>query len=454
MTARELLESYASKRLSPVEVVKAMFERIDAVNPTINAIYHLDYDRAMAQASASEKRWLAGAPVGLLDGIPTTVKDALPCKDMPMYRGSAANKAEWATTDHSTVARIKAHNAVIMGKNTMCDYGILGGGVSSRHGVTRNPWQTDYNTGASSSGSGATVAAGMGPFAIGTDIVGSIRLPASFCGLVGHKPTQGRVPYYFPNSPALAAGPMARNVSDAALLMRVLSEPDPRDFTALPYDNVDYLEALDGLDIKRKKALYIPSLGLGPAVDTEVASAMDNAVKSLRDAGLEIAVLEKEPFATEDYKVAEAFYKIRCLTEFDTLPESDKVKSPLINNWTSTGKDMTAVALYQAYNALQRLRERTAQLIAGYDFLLLPTVASLPFKAELAAADESELFHPWLYTFLFNLSQQPAASVPCGFSSHGLPIGMQIVGPRYNDLEVLQLVKTFENCRGFDLEFP
>ncbi|OSY87513.1 hypothetical protein WH52_10945 [Tenacibaculum holothuriorum] len=454
MTALQLLEAYRRQELSPVEVTKFMLARIEEVNPKINAVYYVVAENALKEALASEKRWKEGNPIGLLDGIPTTVKDALGTIGMPMYRGSAANEAEIATTDHSTVARLKEHGAIILGKNTMCDYGILGAGVSSKHGVTRNPWNLAHNTGASSSGAAATVAAGIGPISIGTDIVGSIRLPASFCGLYGLKPSQGRVPYYFPNSPSLVAGPMTRTVDDAALMLTVLAQPDKRDYTALPFDNIQYHKELKPLDLLNKKALFIPSLGFGPTLDLEVDLHIRDAVKDLKYEGLNVDILDTPPFKKDEYEAAEAFYKIRTLTEFQKLPTEDLSKSNTIYNWTRDGVDMKATDLYDAFNIIQKLRERAMQLIHGYDFVLLPSTPIPSFEAEKAAPDETRLFDPWCYTFLFNLTEQPAASINCGFTKKGLPIGLQIVGNRFDDLGVLQLSKMYENLRSEPIVYP
>lgn len=454
MTAFELLEAYQKKTLSPVEATKVMFSHIEKVNPQINAIYYLDEENALKAAKASEKRWWNGRPEGLLDGIPTTVKDALPTVGMPMYRGSAANDPDIATTDHPTVARIKDHNAIILGKNTMCDYGILGAGVSSKHGVTRNPWNLKYNTGASSSGTAATLAAGVGPVSIGTDIVGSIRLPASFCGLFGLKPSQGRVPYYFPNSPSLVAGPMARNVKDGALLMTVLTQPDKSDFTALPFENISWHLELNPFHLSTKKALFVPHLGFGSPLHNEVKRLVNQAIQNLETEGLIIDVLEDSPFHSNAHLPAEIFYKIRTLTEYQKLPPEDLPKSPIIYKWTRDGLDKSATDLYNAFNALQKLREKTMQLIEGYDYVLLPTSPIPAFAAEKAAPDPDRLFDPWGNTFLFNLTEQPAASINCGFTKKGLPIGLQIVGKRFDDLGVLRLSKKYEDIRENQPAFP
>ena len=245
MTAAELSAGYAAKRFSPAEITDALLRRTRDLNPALNALYTVDGERAMAAARASEARWVKGASLGPLDGVPTTIKDALPSVGDPGYRGSAAYAGDpVATADAPAVARMREAGMVFLGKTTMPDFGILASGTSSKHGVTRNPWRTDRTPGGSSAGAAASVAAGLAPVAVGTDIVGSIRLPASFTGLFGFKPSQGRVPYYVPNSPSLVAGPLARTVQDAALLMNVIAQPDGRDYTSLEYNRTDYAALL------------------------------------------------------------------------------------------------------------------------------------------------------------------------------------------------------------------
>lgn len=452
LSAVELSNAYRTRNLSPVEVLETALARIEHTNPAVNAIYYLDHAPAKEAAKASEKRWSKDAPLGPLDGIPTTVKDALTTTGMPSYRGSAANGCEIAASDHSSVARLREGGAVILGKNTMCDYGILAAGVSSRHGVTRNPWDLSKTTGASSSGAAASVAALFEPFSVGTDIVGSIRLPASYCGLVGFKPSQGRVPYYFPNSPSLVAGPLARNVKDAALMMNTLSKPDERDFSALPYDNVDYLGGLEKTQLSGKKAKLILDLGFGVSVDEEVQSDVRGAARSLEHEGLAVDEVQDRPFEPSELDAAETFYKIRCLTELSTTPETAQPKSDIIWKWTRSGKEVSAVDLYRSFNALQLLREKTVRLLNGYDYLLLPSTPIPAHDADLPAPNPNKLFAPWCYNFLFNLSEQPALSINCGFTNSGLPIGLQIVGRRYDDLGVLQLAHIFEAVR--EVEMP
>jgi len=441
---RSLREAFRSGDLSPVEVVQASLDRIEAVNPRINAIYHLDADGALEAAKRSERRWLAGTPLGILDGIPITIKDALPTIGMPSYRGSAAETVKIADTDHPTVARVREAGAIVLGKNTMCDYGILVSGTSSHHGVTRNPWNLDWNTGASSSGAASSVAAGIEPATIGTDIVGSIRIPASYCGLAGLKPSQGRVPYYFPNHPALVAGPLARNVADLAVMMNVLTLPDGRDFTALEARDVDYLEGLDDFDPFGKRVVVIPDLGLGMPTAGPVRAALEAVRQALEERGAYTAMLRAEPFTPDELAPIEDLYLLRCLAEFVANDEARQGLSPYIQSWTARGRDLSALDLQHAWTRAQLLRERAFRLIDEADFLILPSTADTAFQADRLAPDGVEPFALWAPTCLFNLTEQPAASVPFGLDPAGKPIGVQVVGPRFQDREVLRFARLIE----------
>lgn len=448
LTALELLAAYKSRALSPVEVVTSAFERLAQINPVINAFYWLDRDRALESARESERRWTRGEPCGLLDGVPTSVKDALPYRGSPAFRGSIAygERRDSDTTDAPSVARMREHGAIVLGKTTMCDFGILASGYSSKHGITRNPWGLDRNCGGSTSGGSASVAAGINPIVIGTDIVGSIRLPASFCGLFGLKPSYGRVPYYFPNSPALVAGPMARNVDDAALLLDVVAGPDARDFTAQLPPGRSFRDDLDRPRDKLRLGL-VTDLGFEPKPDREIIAAVEKAAHLLQDAGHDVMPINAH-FDQADLDAAEDFYRVRCFTEFMSCKEDDRARADVIGRWTNPAVTMTARDLYAAFNALMAMRERAMLLIRDVDFLLLPTVACAPYDAGLPGLDDERIFAPWAYTFLFNLTEQPASSIPCGHFSDGLPIGLQIVGQRFGDAGVLAMSRLYETLRG------
>ncbi|MCG7519904.1 amidase family protein [Ruegeria sp. Ofav3-42] len=448
LSARAMVQAFARLELSPVEVTQAALDRIAAVNPQINAIYHLDAERALDSARASEQRWHGNEALGPLDGVPTTVKDALDCIGMPAYRGSAAGAVVVNTTDHPTVARMREAGSVILGKNTMCDYGILAGGVSSKHGVTRNPWDLSRTTGASSSGASASVAAGIEPLSIGTDIVGSIRLPASYCGLAGLKPSQGRVPYYVCNSPAITAGPLARSFGDVALHMNVLTGADGRDFTALARDGMNYVSRLTRGDRENLSVLVVPELGLGEPVAEDVRAALERTAQVLRDMGAQITYHETAPFSRTDWEPTEAFYKVRTLSELMRQTEDEQAKTPYIRDWSYDARALTAVEHQRNFDHMQSLRERALALIDGHDFVLLPSTPNTAFAAELPGSDPNKPFESWANTFLFNLTEQPASSIPVGLDRNGLPIGIQLVGNRFDDLGVLQMSWRIERDIG------
>lgn len=449
LSARALLSRFRTKALSPVEATQDALDRIETLNPKINAVYDIQASTALAAAKQSEARWLKGEPIGPLDGLVTTVKDALPLTGSKAYRGSAANPPETATTDHPAVARMREAGAIFLGKNTMCDYGIIAAGVSSKHGVTRNPWDLSRTCGASSSGSAATLAAGIGAVSVGTDIVGSIRVPASYCGLVGLKPSRGRVPYHFQNHPALTAGPMARNVSDAALFLEVLARPDNRDFTALPFEGTPYLQQLGNLALHKKRARLVLDLGFGIAPDPETLLKVELAAAAFDDFGFDIELIDTPPFEPGADAPAALHYKVRCLTEFEDLSDAAQQRSPIIHEWVEDARQVSATELYRAGLDLLRLEEAAHSLIGDADYLLLPSTPIPAHDAELPSPAGTDLFAPWCNTFLFNLTGQPAASVNCGFTSSGLPIGLQIVGRRGDDLGVLQLAKAWEDIVGF-----
>lgn len=444
MTATELLTHYKDGTLTPVEVIEHTLARAEQKNQTLNALYYLEPHTALEEAKASTQRWKKRKPKGRLDGIPTTAKDGLSTKGMPMYRGTAASPRYPAPdeSDCPAIARMREEGAIVIGKTTMCDFGILPAGYSSRFGPTRNPANPFFNTGGSSSGTAACVAAGIGPIAVGTDIVGSIRLPASFCGIYGLKPSQGRVPYHYPNSPYLVAGPMTRTVEDAALLLDVITRPDARDFTSLPWPGLFYAKDLEARPASPRVG-YIGHLDLGMQTNDEVQNLMDSALDSFRQAGIAVTELPS-PFNPEDAREAELFFKVRCLAELEKLPLQQQKQAGLIYDWTRDAVFKSASELYTAYLHLQTIAERALKLFGTFDYLLLPTVPTPAYPAEMPAERMDELFAPWAHTFPFNISGQPAASINCGYTPVGLPVGLQIVGKPQDDLGVLQMSRLFE----------
>ena len=454
LSALELSHAFKAQQLSPVETTRCLLEQIPAQNQALNMLYDVKPEAALSMAKASERRWLKGEPNSAFDGVATTIKDALPSRGDISYRGSAAHDTAEPCDDWEApcVRRIKEAGMVPLGKNTMPDFGILASGYSSHHGITRNPWNLNKNTGGSSSGAAASVASGLTPVAIGTDIVGSIRLPASFCGLVGHKPSQGRVPFYPPNAPTLVAGPLSRTVSDAAMFLSILSQPDRRDYTALAPPTQDFYQQLQHA-LPGKRIGLLTDMGFGPTVDPDVEAAVIEAAKVFEDLGHTVERLSS-PFSKGADECAELFYKQRCYSEFSQQSKDIQQRSPHIANWTRDAESITAPMLYNAMNEMRAMREKMMGLFQHIDYLLLPSVAIPAFDAELPAPDINRLFAPWSNVFIFNMTEQPACSINCGFSREQLPIGLQIVGQRFDDAGVLQLAYQFEKQTPVLTEFP
>ena len=439
--AFELVEQYRAKTVSPVEVIASVFARIDAYNPTINALYVLDRSGAMAAAKASEARWRRSEPAGLLDGVPATIKDHIPTRGMPSPNGSRGTDQNqpW-DVDAPLTSRLREHGAVIVGKTTMPDFGMIASGISSLHGTTRNPWDTSRNSGGSSSGAGAAVAAGFGQLAVGTDIGGSVRIPSSFCGIVGLKPSYGRVPFHEP-WPWFVAGPMARTVTDVALLLRVLAEPDPRDYAALPYDARDYVAGLEDAAPEPRIGL-LHDIGFGLPLDPQIAACLQETAGVLERLG---AHVEPMPaiFAENPEPHFDRLLQVRANVTFRALsPAQRSGVLPEIAAWCRRADDLSADDLMRSIIQTGEIRARTLAACAAFDYVVLPTMPVLPYAAELPWPPSGTAHNQ--YCFPFNMSEQPALSINAGFSMEGLPIGVQIVGRRFDDQGVLRLARRLE----------
>jgi aspartyl-tRNA(Asn)/glutamyl-tRNA(Gln) amidotransferase subunit A len=445
LSATELLELYRRRELSPVEATRAVLAQIDAQNPAINAYCLVRGDEALAAARASERRWDAGKPMGLLDGVPVSVKDLLLTRGWPTLRGSRATDAAgpWMV-DAPAVARLREHGAVLLGKTTTPEWGWKAVTDSPLTGVTRNPWDPSRTPGGSSGGAAAAVACGLGPLALGTDGAGSIRIPASFCGIVGLKPTQGRVPVYPPSSFGTLShvGPMARTVADAALLLDVIGTPDPRDSLAL---DRCVPEELAAGRVSNLRVAYSPALGYAQ-VDPEVAAAVQAAVSALESCGARVTIADPG-FASPIATLNVLWYAGAAAIVDDILPERRNLVDPGLAEVASEGRDSSALDYVRA------LRERGALGVAmgafheRYDLLVTPTEPIVAFAAgtEVPAGSADRRWPSWTpFTYPFNLSHQPAATVPCGFSAAGLPIGVQVVGARHADSLVLSACAAIE----------
>jgi aspartyl-tRNA(Asn)/glutamyl-tRNA(Gln) amidotransferase subunit A len=455
LSAVELLAAYAARTLSPVEVTRAVLANIAAWEPRLCATYALDAAAALAQAEASQARWLANAPLGVLDGVPAMIKENIATRGTPVPLGTAATELVPAAADAPPAARLREAGAVILGKTTMPDYGMLSSGLSSFHPLARNPWDLRCNPGGSSAGAAAGAAAGYGPLHVGTDIGGSVRLPAGWCGIVTLKPSLGRIPIQPPYA-GRVAGPMTRTVADAALMMGVLSRPDPgmRDTMSLPWQDIAWSQLerpLRGL-----KLGLLTDAGWGLPVEPEVRAAVEAAARAFEGAG---AIVEPvAPFMTREMiDGMDRFWRCRAWLDIAALPEARRAKVlPFIVDWARGGADLGGAQVFHGYSQMGAMREAAVAACRPFDALLSPTAPIPAFAAELPCPtnDPAQPFEHIAFTLPYNMSEQPAASINCGYTSDGLPIGLQIIGARHDDLGVLQLARAWEQMRPAQRAWP
>ncbi len=460
LTAAELSAAYAAGTLSPVDATAAALARIEAWEPHVNAMYLVHRESALAGARASEARWRAGKALSALDGVPVTIKENIASRGDPAPIGTKANEGlPPAANDAPPTARVREAGCVILGKTTMPDYGLRSSGLSSLHGLTRNPWRLDRNTSGSSSGSGAAAAAGYGPLHLGTDIGGSVRLPATHCGIFALKPTLGRVPVHPPYIGRIV-GPMTRTVLDAALLMNLVTRSDPRDFMSLPYHPVDYARALDGADAGWAKGLrigFLADMKTGLPVNAEVAAAAKAAAAALASAGAKVDAMES--FLTPALLDGMCrFFEARSYNDYAALtPERKAMVMPFIAEWcTWRAKDFSGRDVMDAYNTYVAMREAAVAACEPYDYVISPTSPILPYEAELPCPgnDPRDALPHIAFTVAYNMSEQPAASINWTASADGLPIGVQVIGHRFDDAGVLRLSRLLEQLRPAQRAWP
>ncbi|MEI9948471.1 MAG: amidase [Pseudomonadota bacterium] len=444
LSATELVRLYRTRALSPVAVTRAVLNRIESKNHQINAFVVVDTKGALAAAAESEARWGRGEPLGLLDGVPVSVKDLLALRGLPTRRGSKTTSAEgpW-DEDAPAVARLREHGAVLLGKTTTSEFGLKGMGDSPLTGVTRNPWHLGHTPGGSSAGAVAAVAAGFGPLAVGTDGGGSIRVPSAFSGVVGLKPTFGIVSQSPPQIVGVPphVGPVAHNVEDAALLLSVLSVPDARDPFRAPLFRFDYRDAeprsLEGISIG-----YSKTLGFAD-VSEEVAAHFERAVGVFRSLGA--AIEPSEPgFARPAAILQTLFWGRAALTVHKLSPEQRAQLDPAIAASAEQGERLSALDYLQAEAQRIELAERMAQYHKRFDLLLTPATAGVAPQHDAPDA-LAQLGQRAPFAGAFSLTRQPAISIPVGVSASGLPIGIQIVGRHFEDGRVLAAARAFEN---------
>jgi aspartyl-tRNA(Asn)/glutamyl-tRNA(Gln) amidotransferase subunit A len=452
LSAVDLVAHYQSGRLSPVEVTDAVLARIEALEPRIQATYALQAQAAREQARASEARWRRQEPLRrggvILDGVPVTIKENIATQGIPVPLGTAATELAPAAQDAPAAARLREAGTVMLCKTTMPEYGMLSSGLSSFHPLTRNPWNLACNPGGSSAGAAAAAAAGYGPLHIGTDIGGSVRLPAAWCGIFGLKPSLGRIPIDPPYM-GRVAGPMTRTVADAALLMAVLSQPDARDHMSLPVQTIDWQRLdRDPADLRGLRLGLWLDAGCGLPLDPQVRAAVQEAARVFEQAGAHVQLLS--PWMSDEMlHGVDTFWRTRSGMDVAALPHErrDRVL-PIVRQWAEAGLGRSGEEVFHGYTQTQKVRATTVAATLPFDYVLSPVSPNTSFPAEWAypSNDVTRAMDHIGYTLPFSMSEQPAASVPCGWDAQGVPIGLQIAGRRFDDLGVLQMARWWEQC--------
>jgi aspartyl-tRNA(Asn)/glutamyl-tRNA(Gln) amidotransferase subunit A len=455
MPAHELVKLFKARKASPVEATKAALARIDAFNGQLNAFQHLDPDSAMRQARASEKRWKKGGKrLSDIDGVPITIKDMVLTKGMPTRMGSLATDPDGPFTVDAPVAqRLREAGTVLLGKTTSPEYGWKGVTDSKLFGATHNPWKIGRTSGGSSGGGTAAEAVGMGNLAIGTDGAGSVRIPCSFCGLFGLKPTQARVPLFPVSAQGTLShiGPMTRTVRDAAMMMNVIARPDTRDPYGRPDDAEDYLKGFDK-GVKGLRIAYSPNLGFveREKIDRDVAVAVEQAVKVFKTLGAKIVEDSPDFQGMDPRKVLNAHWQSNvALLLKNFSPEKRELMDPGLVKAAEYGAQLGQEAVVTAIHQRQAISAIMNQFMAKYDLLLTPTMPMTAFPVnENAAWGGDGIDIGWTpFTLAFNLTRQPAATIPCGLDREGMPIGLQIVGGHARDALVLRAAAAYERVR-------
>ena len=451
-----MAQAFRSRALSPREVVDACLKRIESVDREVNAFCLVDADGALAQAVAAERRFLSNEPLGPLDGVPIAIKDLLLTRGWPTLRGSRAVPSEGPWVDDApSVGRLRRQGCVFVGKTTTPELGWKAVTDSPLTGVTRNPWNTDCTSGGSSGGSAAAVACGMAPLALGTDGGGSIRIPAAFCGIAGLKPTLGRVPHW----PSTAfgslshVGPMARSVRDAGVLLTAIAGPDPLDPTTLPSTNLDY-GAFDD-ELRGTRIAFSFDMGL-VAVDSEVVRLVKRAVSLLESLGA--VVSEDTPCLGDNSSPFEVLWYAGAAKAVDSLrPENTNEMDHGLVDVANIGRTFSAMDYLGALAAKVATGQALDQFFQGYDILVTPTIpfSRLEPGLEVPSGWPNKRWTSWAtFNYPFNMTGNPAISIPCGFDGSGIPVGVQVIGPRYADNLVLGCAGALELASGLRDRHP
>ncbi len=458
-SATELGALYRKKKVSPVEVVDALLDRIEKLNPRLNAFVTLTADAARRQAQAAERALgRRSARLGPLHGVPFSVKDLVITRGVRTTFGTPLYRDHVPTEDAPMVARLAAAGAIMLGKTNTPTFGWIGATHNLVFGITRNPWNLERTPGGSSGGASAAAAAGLGPLHVGTDGGGSIRIPASCTGIFGFKASYGRIPTYPPSAAWSLShiGPMTRTVADAALMMNATAGPDERDQYSLPADSTDYVKALKG-GIKGLRVAWSDDLGFVEALDPEVRQVCATAARAFRELGCRLEEVKpgwpspREPWGM----IFCGGIATRMAPSLERRQDIEPGLLRIIEDYLKVPPTKYVQAWFDRLAWWQHPRA----LFETYDLLLTPTIACPPFPVGLdnptEIAGTPVTPYAWIpFTYPFNCTGQPAASVPAGFTRDGLPIGLQIVGRRYDDVTVLRAAAAFERARPWARSKP
>lgn len=456
ISAAQLTTLYARRELSPLEVIDANLKRAAELQPSLNALVSIDAEGARLAAKASEARWRKGEPLSPLDGVPTTIKDTTPVKGWPTRYGSHATDETPAGENAPVVDRLQAAGLALLGKSTTPEFGWKALTDSPLQGTTRSPWNVKHSPGGSSGGASALTAAGVNPFNHGNDGGGSIRIPAAHCGLVGLKPSYGRIAQHPADSPfadVVSQGVLARSVVDTALAMNVLAGPDARDWRSLPAEPRDYVVGLEAGVRGWKIGL---SLDFGHVrADPEVRELVAEA--ATRFEGLGAHVEDVGPLIEPLQNSFEPLWIGSFATRLRQIPTQLHGKlDPGFRAAAEKGLAITLADYARSYEARSKLARDMALWHRNYDILLAPVTPTAAPPVETLYNSES--FPRWTkgapFTLPCNLTGQPAASMPAGLTKAGLPVGIQLIGPARADHLVLRAMRAYESVAGWTWPQP
>lgn len=449
LTCAAMTRLYWRGALSPVEVAQDVLARIER-HSALNAFLPIEPDAVIAAAKESETRWRAASPLGAIDGVPVSIKDNIWAKGLPTRRGSKTSDAIPAEADAPATARLREQGAVILGKTCMPEHGWIGACHSPLTGITRNPWNIDYTPGGSTGGGAVAALLGLGVLHLGTDGAGSLRIPAAFTGVFGMKPSFGLVPIY----PAVLLnvlshhGPITRTVADAAQMLSVIAQPDARDMTAWNRPAPDFTHGLDG-GVRGLRVAFSSRLGHVETLDPEIETAARKAASALQEQGA--IVEEADPPLARALALIRAMWWPVAAAVVDSVPPARRADmDPGLLRIAERGRAFSTGDYLAAYTARSELHEAMRQFHARYDLLLTPAMPVTALKVGREMPEAGSFGDDWLnwspYTYPFNLTGAPAASVPCGLASNGLPMGVQIVAPLAADATALRAARAIEQA--------